>query len=798
MIVYQSTKSGFASDVLNGVISDKIENAFLEHLGRHTSEAEVRSWQNSMQYMDRVIADSLIPDDCGISIEYQLPLASKRIDFIISGLDAGGRSSVVIVELKQWKTAKITGKDGVVITRFEHGEKETTHPSYQAWSYAAMLRDYNSSIQNGSIYLHPCAYLHNYEDNGVINNPFYERYTEEAPAFLKNDAVKLREFIKRFIRHGDNRDILYQIENGRLRPSRHLADCLLSMLKGNSEFTMLDEQKTAYETALALSSKAKPDAKQVLIVEGGPGTGKSVLAINLIVELTNRGLVTRYISKNSAPRQVYSQKLSGNIRKAEVDNMFGGTGSFYDIEPNTFDVLVVDEAHRLGLKSGMFQNKGDDQTKEIISASKLAIFFIDDHQRISMQDVGSIEKIVAEAKKQNAAVTRLELPSQFRCNGSDGYVNWVDNLLQIKDTANIRLSTDEYDFRVFDDPCEMFDAIREKNKSNNKSRVVAGYCWDWISAQNPALYDIEIGGDFKHKWNLKEDGQAWMIQPDSINEIGCIHTCQGLELDYVGVIVGDDLCYKDGKVIADFRKHPGKDKTMSGLRGMSRTNPDEARKIARELILNTYRVLMTRGMKGCYVYFVDHEMASYAKSLLSRKSTAVRPRLVIVRKCSIETDIALEARFKDYLPYYSIRAACGYFGEGEEFNEEGWIRADNIGRLNRNMFVVKACGKSMEPRIHDGDYCVFSRAVGGSREGKIVLARHYNDFDPDYSGSFSIKQYHSVKSYDENGSWRHERIEFRPLNPDFQPIVIKGDGDEDNFVVVGEFVGIIHSNPNTL
>ena len=207
---------------------------------------------------------------------------------------------------------------------------------------------------------------------------------------------------------------------------------------------------------------------------------------------------------------------------------------------------------------------------------------------------------------------------------------------------------------------------------------------------------------------------------------------------------------------------------------------------------------MTRGMKGCYVYFVDSEMASYAKSLLSQKSTAVPPQFIIVPELKIETDVAVEARFKDYLPYYSIRAACGYFGEGEEYSEEGWIRADNIGRLNRNMFVVRACGKSMEPRIHDGDYCVFSRAAGGSREGKIVLVQHYNDFDPDYSGSFSIKQYHSVKSFDENGGWQHEKLEFRPLNADFQSIVIKEDGDEDNFVVVGEFIGIIPSNPNTL
>ena len=791
MIVYQSTKRGFASDVLNGEISDKIEDAFFEHLGRRTSDSEIRSWQNSMQYMDRVIADNQIPDDCGISIEYQLPLASKRIDFIVSGLDAEDKSSVVIVELKQWSTAKKTSKDGVVVTRFEHGEAETTHPSYQAWSYAAMLRDYNTAVQDGNISLHPCAYLHNYEDNGVITDRFYERYTSEAPAFMRHDAVKLQDFIKRFIKKGDNRDILYEIENGRLRPSKHLADCLSSMLKGNVEFNLLDEQKTVYETALALSSIAKPDSRQVLIVEGGPGSGKSVLAVNLIVELTRRGLVTRYVSKNSAPREVYSQKLSGNMRQAEISNMFGGTGSFYNLAPCTFDVLVVDEAHRLAMKSGLYQNQGNDQTREIILASKMSVFFIDDHQRISVQDVGTIDKIKSEAASLGARVTRLELSSQFRCNGSDGYLNWVDNMLQVKETANISLTEDEYDFRVFDDPSDMFEAIREKNSANNKSRVVAGYCWDWITATNPAAYDIVIGDRFKHKWNLKEDGQSWIIKPDSINEIGCIHTCQGLELDYVGVIVGPDLRCVDGKVQTDFLAHPGRDRSMHGLRTLARTNPQEARRISRELILNTYRVLMTRGMKGCYVYFCNPSMASYVRSLLAPRTIKQSEPKPVKKKLQVEKDIAFEARFRDFLPYYSIKAACGYFGEGEEYSEEGWVRADSIGRLNRNMFVVKACGASMEPRIHNEDYCVFTRPGGGSREGKIVLVQHFNDYDSDYSGSFSIKQYHSVKSYGPDGRWQHELIELKPLNSAFDPIAIKEENAEASFAVVGEFVGVL-------
>lgn len=794
MIVYQSTKSGFAKDVFDGIISEKIEEAFLNHLGRHTSPSEIRSWENSMQYMDRVIADPQIPSDSGISIEYQLPLASKRIDFIISGKDADDMNSVVIIELKQWQSAKRTDKDGIVITRFEHGEQETTHPSYQAWSYSVMLRDYNSAVQNGNISLHPCAYLHNYVDNGVISSPFYERYTKEAPAFYRNDALKLRDFIKRFVKAGDRSDILYQIENGRLRPSKHLSDCLSSMLKGNKEFQLLDEQKTVYETALALSCQVRSDKKQVLIVEGGPGSGKSVLAVNILVELTKRGLVARYVSKNSAPRAVYSKKLSGNIRMAEVNQMFGGTGSFYDVAPSTFDVLIVDEAHRLGMKSGMYQNLGADQTEEIIAASKMAVFFIDNRQRISMQDVGSVDKIKIAARKYNAKVTQVKLSSQFRCNGSDGYLNWIDNMLQIKDTANIFLTEDEYDFRVFDDPNEMYEAIRIRNEANNKSRVVAGYCWDWISKSDKSKYDIVIGDGFKHKWNLKEDGQSWIIQPESINEIGCIHTCQGLELDYVGVIVGEDLSFKDGNVITDVMKHPGRDKAMQGIRSMMKKDSRKAYQIANELITNTYRVLMTRGQKGCYVYFCDSLMGQYVKSLLLKKNTSALSSTSTCSVPKIELDIAVGARYIEFLPFYSVRAACGYFGDGEEYGEEGWLRVENIPNLNRNMFVVKASGKSMEPKISDGDYCVFSRSGGGSREGKIVLVQHYNTFDPEYSGSFSIKRYHSIKAFSPDGSWCHEKIELQPLNKEYKPIIIEEENLEDGFRIIGEFIGIAYSN----
>ena len=260
--------------------------------------------------MDRVLNDRDIPADCGISIEYHIPQTGKMIDFIISGTD-GSRENVIIIELKQWSEAKLTAKDAVVETRYQGRFVSTNHPSYQAWSYAALLQSFNATIEEESIFLHPCAYLHNYAPDNIITNAFYQYYIDKAPVFLKPDAVKLREFIKKFMKYGDKSKIIARIEHGKIRPSKSLADSLKSIIKGNQEFIMIDDQKIVYETALDLAKYSHEKNKNVLIIQGGPGTGKSVVAINLLVELNRRGLMTQYVTKTSAPREVYFDKLQG-------------------------------------------------------------------------------------------------------------------------------------------------------------------------------------------------------------------------------------------------------------------------------------------------------------------------------------------------------------------------------------------------------------------------------------------------------------------------------------------------------
>jgi len=618
MIVYSANKIRFLEDVL----TNDIENIVLKNvklkLKRGVGIAEIRSWASSLVYMDRIMQDTDIPNDCGIAIEYQIPQTGKRIDFIISGQNENNRDAVILIELKQWSEAKLTAKDSIVETIFSGRNIEHTHPSYQAWSYATLLQGFNEVVYTENINLHPCAYLHNYIEDEVIKNNFYAEYIKKAPLFLKSDALKLRAFIKKNVKFGDRSNILFRIENGKIRPSKLLANSISKMLKGNVEFVMIDDQKVVYEYALALAKKASEKNKQVLIVEGGPGTGKSVVAINLLVALTKLGLLTQYVSKNAAPRAVYEARLTGSLRATEIRNLFGGSGGFIDAVPNEYDALVIDEAHRLNKQSGLYGNLGENQIKELINASKFSVFFIDEDQRVTLKDIGRKKEIELWAHKAGAAVTELELNSQFRCNGSDGYLAWLDNMLQIRDTVNEDIQDIDFEFRVIESPSVLRDIINEKNKPNNRARMVAGYCWKWPSKKNKNLYDIVLTEfDFRMKWNLTEDGSTWIISPNSVNEIGCIHTCQGLEVDYIGVIVGPDLVVRNGQVITDASKRASSDKSVRGYKKLLMENSGEANKMLDMIIKNTYRTLMTRGMKGCYVYFVDKETRDYFNKNLS-------------------------------------------------------------------------------------------------------------------------------------------------------------------------------------
>lgn len=619
MLVYQADKRQFLRDHDDRDIDDVIHACFVEATGRGVPKAEMRSWRESLGFMARVLRDEDIPDDTGLAVEYHVPQSSKRIDMTLTGYGEDGTKTAVIVELKQWEQAKLSTKDAVVVTYLAKAHREVVHPSYQAWSYASLIEGFNEAVYDGGIRLKPCAYLHNYTRDGVIDAKHYADYIQKAPIFLKgeHERVQLREFIKRHVRRGDSGAVLYEIENGRIRPSKALSDSLVGLLKGKPEFVLIDDQKTVYETCLAAARSASTTKPRVVIIEGGPGTGKTVVAINLLVALTAQGLLGKYVSKNAAPRRVYEAKVTGSMRRSKFESLFSGSGAYIDEKRDAFDFLVVDEAHRLNEKSGLYGNLGDNQVKELISAAKCTIFFLDEDQRVTLSDIGSKELIRRFAAEKGAEVEVLDLASQFRCAGSDGYLAWLDHILDIRGTANPTLEGGSFDFQMFDDPAEMHAAIEAKN-GQNKARVVAGYCWPWASKRDPAAFDIEIGGGYRRRWNLDQDGSLWIIAPNSVKEVGCIHTCQGLEVDYVGVIIGPDLVVRNGRVRTDATTRDRHDKSIKGLKTWMRSDAEQATAAADLIVKNTYRTLMTRGMKGCYVYCTDEETREYFRSASKR------------------------------------------------------------------------------------------------------------------------------------------------------------------------------------
>ena len=624
MLIYNGLKSDFMADTENDVLETKLYDTIKQKMNRSTGLSELNSWRNSLKEMYITLNDSAIPSDAGVAIEYNIPQTSKRVDFLISGYDDNNKGNVIIIELKQWEQLQaVEGYEAIVETYTGGANRRVVHPSYQAWSYAALIKDYNQYVQDEDVELHPCAYLHNYprKDNDPLDAKQYEDVLSDAPAFTYGQRDALRNFIKKNIKTGDGEDTLVKIEHGKIKPSKQLQDSICGMLKGNKEFIMLDEQKVVYETILNLSTKCQKDnKKRTIIVEGGPGTGKTVVAINLLAELTKRDQFAQYVSKNSAPRIVYGYKLKGSMKRNSVDNLFKGSGCYTDAPLNSIGTILADEAHRLNEKSGMFQNLGENQIKEIIHASRCSVFFIDESQRVTTSDIGSVEEIEKWAQKEHSEVFRMELISQFRCNGSDGYLAWVDDVLQIRDTANYDLEGIDYDIRICDSPMEMEHIILEKNSIRNRARILAGYCWNWPKeTRNDVNYhDIKIG-DYGISWNL-DGGDAFAINPDSVHEAGCIHTSQGLEFDYVGVIIGDDMRYENGEIITDYSKRAKTDQSMKGIKGIAKNNPQEANRLADEIIKNTYRTLMTRGMKGCYVYCTDSKLSEYLKERLNKEA----------------------------------------------------------------------------------------------------------------------------------------------------------------------------------
>ncbi len=624
MILYKNTVSAFQADVDDNIITGRIADQFRLKMGFVPGEAEQRSWQNSLFHVAPILRSAKIPDDAGVLIEYRIPSTSKRIDFIVAGHDQNGGSNFVVMELKQWETARATPKESVVESFVGGAVRELAHPSYQAWSYAQFLRDMNDAVANGNLGCTSCAYLHNYPAAKPIE-PLrglqYEEIVRRSPIFFMDETEQLRAFLQRLVGRGEGMGILLRIEEGRLKPSRKLIDFVAGLFQNNQVFTLLDDQKVAFESILSLVSTANPTHKQTIIVEGGPGTGKSVVALNVLRQVLSRGQGTVFVTPNAAFRSVLERQLAGvrTLDNLRLNSIFKGSGQFYGAPSNSLDLIVVDEAHRL--KNGSaYMYQGQNQAEDIIKASVNNVFFIDDGQQVRPSDIGSRMEIERLSRIYHSEVHHYVLEAQFRCAGTEGFIKWMEHLLQIEGAVGNANATwwdrDAFDFKLFENPNELYQAIKAKEAAGVNARVIAGYAWPWTSerqgngdAQIPDVRIAEWG--FEMPWNSRKTGDPWALRPSGLLEVGCIHTSQGLEFDYVGVLIGNDLRYdsRSGKLVVsvdDYYDSEGK----KGLK--------EAPERVLVYIKNIYRILISRGMKGCYVYCRDPALHSYLSQSLQR------------------------------------------------------------------------------------------------------------------------------------------------------------------------------------
>jgi len=818
MELWAGPSTRFIRDTVHNQIAGMLSDAFFRHYRYRPSPNEVNSWRNSLRAVSLVFQDSHL-DDHGVILEYQLPLTSRRLDCLVCGVDASGTDNGVIIELKQWDRCSGAAGENLVTAWVGGSEREILHPSAQVRQYQHYLEETHTAFWEGPqpVRLASCAYLHNYEPvpGDEIFAPRFAGLLQSHPTFTADGVDPLKEYLLGRLSGGHGLPVLDRIQQSRYRPSKKLMDHVAEMIEGQPVYVLLDEQLVVFETVLARARAGFGSRrKAVIIVKGGPGTGKSVIALNLMSRLLREGLNAHYATGSIAFTETL-RKIIGP--RGEVQ--FKYFNSYAAAGVNEIDVLICDEAHRLRKVSadrytprGLRSDKP--QVEEIVNAAKLAVFLIDDKQVVRPKEIGSSAYIREHAEGLGCDVSEYELEAQFRCAGSDGFVNWVNNTLGIERTANVMWDGSEgFEFRIFDSPEALEAAIRARFAEGFSARLTAGFCWKWSKPRpdGTLVENVQIG-DYKRPWNAKHNArklapgipraQLWAYDPNGIEQIGCVYSAQGFEFDYVGVIFGPDLRYNLDTQAWEGHRQDSFDRDVKG--GGERFV---------DLVKNTYRVLLSRGLKGCYVHFMDKDTERFVKSRIEAGVGLAAvgetlPPYVQPEPVPMEPFRRLPPAqvrpFENGVPLYDLAVAAGQFsaeqqvanvrlGE-EDKHPEGftWVELPEAFRPRRGMFVSRVVGESMNRRIPNGAWCLFRLAAAGTRQGKVVLAQHRAIQDSDTGGHFTVKVYESQKEQAPDGSWLHTSIALRPdtTAAGYEPIVLTAEAAAD-FRIVAELIGVL-------
>ncbi len=627
MIIYQDTKAGFVDDITNNYFSARIEDAFLKKTG--SLPADSRGWANDYARFCTVLSSAAVADDISVAIEYHCsPVGRSRIDVLLAGSD-GQNDNGLIIELKAWDKAGLSEIENMVVAPLGGGIVKQ-HPNLQARQYKGMIMRFNQDIVSQDIRLHPSAYLFNLYRRSPepLEDARYKDLLSESRLFLANDVSELKAYLEALVPRKAKSDVLFLLEHGKWRPADELISRVGSMLEGNEEFTLIDEQDEAFRIIRhQVLSETDRAGRHVFVVEGGPGTGKSVIAVRLLAETLKKKCMGFFVAPNMAFRNALVESLARGDRgyREDGDALFKSSWSFHASDWSRdarSEILIVDEAHRLRDKA--YQYKGKSMVSDMVRASRISVFFIDESQRVTWNDSGSVASIKAAAAEFGATFhPPLKLAAQFRCNGSTGYLNWLDDVLQIRPTGNFENWGDgQYEFKIFDRAEDLYGALKLKN-DRNKARLIAGYSWEWpTEGRSRGTASLHVTADgLALPWNY--DGESWAAAKDGIGQVGCVHTSQGLEFDWMGVLIGDDLSYKDGAVRSDPARRAKTDASLKGWKGEFKAAKDDAAAQARimakvdEIIKGTYRVLLSRGRRGSFVWCKDEALREYLKKRLT-------------------------------------------------------------------------------------------------------------------------------------------------------------------------------------